>query len=151
MNTRRLLKLARHLETGKLGHERFDFSTYSSIRHNEAFKENGCGTMGCALGECPIVWPKQWHFETYTSLTSEPFLSTDSTYDTTDDAMKFFDISEDEVMHLFMPAHQQPDLYGGSVLIGKVTKEEVAANIREFVKAKKSHAQRTTTKTKAYM
>lgn len=58
MRLDRLMKLAEHLESGTLGHDNFDFSAWN--RGNR--KENNCGTNGCALGECPILFPKEWFF-----------------------------------------------------------------------------------------
>lgn len=51
MNKRRLLKLATHLETGKLGHRHFYFGAYNL----GAVTANKCGTSGCAIGELPII------------------------------------------------------------------------------------------------
>jgi len=41
----RLEKMATHLESGKLGHEHFDFSVVNAGRTNK----KGCGTAGCVL------------------------------------------------------------------------------------------------------
>ena len=49
MNRERLLRLADHLDHGKLGHEEFDFKQYNDTT------ESMCGTAGCAIGECPIL------------------------------------------------------------------------------------------------
>lgn len=57
MNKERLLKLAEHLEVGELGHEVFDFTVYG-----------GCGFAGCALGECPTVFPDDWAFRGLTPM-----------------------------------------------------------------------------------
>ncbi len=51
MNKERLLALADHLERGKLGHEKFDFGCYNNT------DSNVCGTAGCGIGECPILFP----------------------------------------------------------------------------------------------
>lgn len=42
----RLLKIAEHLEAGKLGHKKFDFRYFN----NGAKDARGCGTSGCAVG-----------------------------------------------------------------------------------------------------
>lgn len=57
IHRKRLLKLIRHLERGKLHHKVFDFSTW-----DEGPKINGCRTNGCAVGECPGLFPRQWNF-----------------------------------------------------------------------------------------
>lgn len=54
IRTDRLRQLADHLLNGKLGHQIFNFAFY-----NDRFI-NKCGTSGCAIGECPIVFPDDW-------------------------------------------------------------------------------------------
>lgn len=58
----RLLKLAAHLEKGKLGHKVFAFAYINANARGLELKRNGCGTMGCAIGECPIAFPNDWRF-----------------------------------------------------------------------------------------
>lgn len=121
-NTERLIKLADHLLNGKLGHEVFDFGRYNDVL------EPKCGTAGCAIGECPIVWPIDWHFDymgTPHYLTYE-FASIG--------AQQFFDISHSQYEHLFEPRLQSPEKYGGDLLGASATKEQVANNILEFCK-----------------
>lgn len=134
MNKERLLKLAKHLERGQLGHKNFSFAHYN-ISASGGYDESGCGTMGCAIGECPIIFPKFWHFNEMT----EPLLRTDDGNDPIRSAMEFFDISRNEAFHLFMPSSQSPHYYGGQYLNGRATKEEVAANIRAFIKVKQQY------------
>lgn len=62
MNAERLLKLAAHLESGKLFHDVFNMQVFSAPAGdadqraaNE--KQNVCRTAGCALGECKVVFP----------------------------------------------------------------------------------------------
>ena len=61
-NIKRLLKLADHLESGKLGHKVFDYSEYNVMDDNGLPSDGTCGTRGCAIGECPIVFPRSWKF-----------------------------------------------------------------------------------------
>ncbi len=126
MNAERLLKLADHLENGKLGHEVFDFGQYNAGDMNK----NGCGTNGCAIGECPIVFPEDWEFRGLV-----PKLIAMPTWDATDSGQFYFDITLDQYKHLFIPECQIEE-YGGIELYENATKEQVAANIREFVKRK---------------
>jgi hypothetical protein len=58
IHKKRLLQLAEHLETGQLGHKDFTMRDWN----NGPYDEKGCGTAGCAIGECPIVFPKEWEF-----------------------------------------------------------------------------------------
>lgn len=60
MFRKRLLKLIVHLEHGKLGHRVFDFGTW-----NSGEKVNHCRTNGCAIGECPVIFPKHWSFRSF--------------------------------------------------------------------------------------
>jgi hypothetical protein len=58
LHRERLLKLAKHLENGRPGgHEVFDFSIWSV---GPVGYGRQCGTSGCALGECPTLFPDQW-------------------------------------------------------------------------------------------
>ncbi len=134
---RRLLKLAKHLENGKLGHEKFDFREYNMSRNNIPVP-NKCGYMGCAIGECPIAFPNEWKFGNYGPILIS---KNDLELNTFNNSLIFFNIINKEFIHLFIPSHenlnnQYIDLYGGKVLFGDATKEEVASNIREFVKIK---------------
>lgn len=123
MNKERLLKLATHLEMGKLGHERFDFAQLNNSDGPT------CGTLGCAIGECPIAFPESWYFDRY----GEPLLIDQTADDAFCDASDFFDIDSRARDHLFSPCDQYTKVYGGIDLDGSATKEQVAANIRAFV------------------
>jgi len=63
MREDRLLILADHLLYGSLGHKVFDFNTYNT--YDNPFEKplegvpRGCGTHGCAIGECPVIWPEE--------------------------------------------------------------------------------------------
>lgn len=59
MNKERLLKLADHLEYGKLGHESFNFKQITTVTEIGNF----CGTNGCGIGECPIAFSDDWEFK----------------------------------------------------------------------------------------
>lgn len=128
MNKARLLKLATHLEIGKLIHAKFDFSVYNIIGNGEGFKRNGCGTLGCAIGECPAVFKRDWRF-----LSTIPLLRK-STYgrDSLDDAHEYFDIDYMECEHLFVPDCENFGCCKG--LSEKSTAKQVARHIRKFVK-----------------
>lgn len=145
---RRLLKLAEHLERGKLIHAVFDFSvlnvTCSDLEQWNSFKKDNCGyplgvtsypphkcgTLGCALGEMPAV-SKKWNF----SKESEPHLK-GSRKGSFDSAEGWFGLEEQEAAHLFAPGEQEPKYYGGDLLGRNATAKQVAANIRAFIKKK---------------
>ena len=125
MNKERLLKLADHLEHGKLGHKVFDFGVYNLRKDEGAPAKGRCGYMGCAIGECPIVWPEHWQFGPAPVLWGYRW--------TLESGIAWFDITADEFSHLFLPHGQYPEDYGGTELGIDATKEQVAANIRAFV------------------
>jgi hypothetical protein len=117
---RRLLKLAKHLESGKLGHEIFDFTQYNSSNSLE------CGTRGCAIGECPIVFPREWYF----ARNGCPTLRETNV---TCDGKTFFAITVYEYSCLFIPSCSGDGMHCAR----DATKREVAANIRNFVAARR--------------
>ncbi len=121
LGNERLLKLATHLESGKLGHEVFDFSEYNNTQKPE------CGTSGCALGECPIAFPDDWEFDScgipVTPESQGPMSS----------SMDFFNLTKEQHEHLFIPNKQCVSEYGGNYLDETATAAQVAANIRAFV------------------
>lgn len=166
MNKERLLKLADHLEFGTLGHRVFNFS-----RLNEGTvinKDTLCKTNGCAIGECPIVFPEDWEFRQLGESIGEyietvPSLKSYSKDNTTTSpsfrsAELFFDINEKESEILFIPSNyanenernndetgdymSEEELCFGTKIIlrqfGSATKEEIAKHIRYFVELKES-------------
>lgn len=117
MNKERLLKLAEHLEHGELSVDQFDFAVYRA--HIQ-----GCGTAGCALGECQDLFGEEFFKSAKPGL--DIFLRA---------ACGFFDLTIKEARNLFYPKCQDPAAHGGGVQILKetATREEVAAHIRSFV------------------
>lgn len=143
IHIRRLLKLAAHLEkpARKRLHKKFDFGCVSSGTLEEG--RRFCGTAGCALGECPAVFPNQWMvrrqvgfligtnlYEFLVGLRNYRYTNTFS------DAELFFGLIPSESRHLFMPNRQQPNCYGGKILNESATARQVARNIRAFLKLK---------------
>jgi hypothetical protein len=128
----RLNILAEHLEDGKLAHDAFDFSVYH-FNPVEVEPSSTCGTVGCALGECPGLFPKDWYFSgPVPRLTGTEYLGAYTS------ASIYFGISYEAAQHLFSPNDQKPALYGGKILGPDATRYEVAENIREFIKRKES-------------
>ena len=127
MQKQRLLKLAQHLETGKLIHKKFDYRVLNTLGIDkygntiDTFDTKGCGTLGCALGECPGVF-KGWRFNNQ----RVPVYNTcDSA---TLSAKLFFGLSPNEVDYLFFPGEDSNPLPDSS------TRKRVARHIRDFVK-----------------
>jgi len=130
MNKERLLKLAEHLESGKLGHKKFNFSVYNcKMNYNDSPFE--CGYTGCAIGELPIIFSDEWSF----SDNGMPNLIVDSSDYVSDDAMEFFDITLEQFSHLFSPDNQMPERFGGKHLSDNATRYDVADGIRSFIEA----------------
>lgn len=138
----RLLKLAAHLEKGKLGHDKFNFDVWHRVN---------CTSAGCAIGECPTIWPRAFRFSRVrycsrdgASMGNVVLTGTRTTNHAA--AMKWFGVTEIEATHLFIPTlypeedpQQNPKLYGGRILGPKAKPASVAANIKAFV-AKKEKA-----------
>jgi len=131
---KRLLKLAEHLESDYRGHKKFDFNIVAS-----GDPKVSCGTAGCALGECPIAFPRNFKFDILDGdfeialrkgqpgrdwLAPRPsFLA----------AEKFFGLTRGQADHLFCPHRQNTEDYGGRELGRKAKPSSVAKNIRIFV------------------
>jgi hypothetical protein len=139
---KRLLKLAAHLENGKLGHKKFNFAVFNGHMEKGILKqadENGCATLGCAIGECPFVFPRLWEWSNgFPKLkqTNGERWSCVGNGETFSDVEAFFDLFHSEARHLFMPHRQHPGLYGGVILNVRATRKQVASNIRAFVAKK---------------
>jgi len=152
-----LLKLADHLESGKLGHPTFDFTTFNStLRYDMSPRKPvvpGCGTNGCAIGELPVLFPKLWKFnrlngwpvrrtrrtecDPFSIVQAEMLFQVDN--DPLVHAAMFFRINALEVHYLFT------DTSGYSKSVAPWNKEhsttistadQVAKSIRRFVKWK---------------
>lgn len=124
----RLRELAEHLQNGELGHKHFDFSSYNIGPVND----NGCGTSGCAIGECPIIWPEYWTFKPNwkdDDIKALPALIKNPDLHVMDAGSLFFDINKREFCQMFVPRSQE--LFG-MPLEDDATKEEVAEGIIEF-------------------
>lgn len=129
IRTDRLRRLTDHLINGKLIHEKFDFTVLNDGKLNQ----KGCGTMGCAIGECPAVF-KQWTFITY-SLEgyANPRLIKLSTGYSILDAGIFFNLYRNQASALFYPNSQSDfPLIKLKKLGNNATKEQVANNIIKF-------------------
>ncbi len=84
-------------------------------------KKIGCGSIACAIGHCPIVFPKQWKFigSYYVKLRSGGIF-----WDL--DSEKFFGIAERDVVSIFTSQGYQP--------YQNVTPKMVARKIEKFLK-----------------
>lgn len=133
VHERRLRKLANHLLHGQLGHEKFDLRFFNL----GAVAPNTCGTTGCAIGECPIAFPRDWEFDVNRSpvLKGKPGLTKGS-------GLEFFGLTNGEFNYMFIPCGLIPDFHGatrngvyvtiGKSLPGRSSKNTVAKRIIKF-------------------
>jgi hypothetical protein len=137
VTAKRLNRLGRHLLKGKLGHKKFDFRFY-----NVHFLGNGkaeatpkvCGTAGCAIGECPILFPDMWQF----SDTGFPELRGDRIISTFGSAREFFGLEYFEFRHLFVPkAGHENRKTNPNQISGKASRKVVGRRILNFVRKQK--------------
>lgn len=121
MNIERLKKLANHLLTGKLGHKNFTLESW-----NFDFGHHGpgpyCGTSGCAIGECPIIFPEDWRYD----IVGDPTLIERYYGNPWDASTVYFDLSKSENEYLFCIQSYSNQK--------ETTKEEVAERILNFIK-----------------
>lgn len=132
MNVRRLLRLAKHLRTGKLGHKKFDFRVLNSFRGD--VKPYKCGYNGCAIGELPIVFPTLWKFD----IDAEPALRGIDKEGGLYGAGEFFELEYGEVELLFVPNSGYLPWLDKSIMPENSTKEQVAHSIEKFIEWKRN-------------
>ena len=92
---KRFEKLMNHLASGKLGLDKFDYGTW--------YAKRDCGTCGCALGECTVVFPKQWKARALSVTLSDEYIVTGPSDrgDPSEDAAEFFGISHEDAECIF--------------------------------------------------
>lgn len=152
---KRLLKLATHLEKGKLIHKEFSFADFNTSidevkkrawdkycklpleeQYKTAYPDSyiidvkpySCGTAGCALGEMPVVDKKNWNF----NKDAMPHLK-GTRQEPFESAIKYFGLPDGAANHLFSPDSQDKKEFGGRILGNKAKPKQVAANIRAFI------------------
>lgn len=126
VGNRRLLKLAAFLRT--LPREKFDYSIWVI-----AEKKRGhlCGTVACAAGWCPAVFPRQWQwFDDHGLNMILPCLRKGPPRTLLDDLAVFFGITHAEVEYLFLPGAWDNNLSKNA------TAKQVARHIERFVAAR---------------
>lgn len=134
MNIERLEKIATHLETGKLGHDTFDFMVVNSALDT-------CGTNGCAMGEFPIIFKNDWRFKhggvelintSYRMLEDPRQSNTVAIY---------LDLTPLDTRFLFFPRNIQFFSFVGEkmLLSWDSTRYRVATRIRRFIDYKLHH------------
>lgn len=96
-----------------------------------------CSTSGCALGDCPTLFPKQWHF--YQGVPA--LIGRGSAYMTEAyySAALFFGMTEMESDTLFKPGSGSIDVCGKRLFRMPLlsTRFDVAKNLKRYLKIKK--------------
>jgi hypothetical protein len=115
-----LRQLAAHLRSDNRAHPIFDYTTFNDTETPDAdfAASNICGSRGCALGECPAIWPELWQWSGYLvtyKYNTMPF----------DGAVEFFNIEYREASFLFGCTRTSP-------LPGNATAAQVADHIETF-------------------
>lgn len=115
LGAQRLIRLAAFLYT--LSKEKFDFSEWVAV-YKVDDERHLCGTVCCAAGWLPHVFPGYWELRIEEGTIAEPRLRKATNLDdyhshshTTHDLCDFFSISYAEVRDLFI---MTPGTHGGS-------------------------------------
>jgi len=132
----RLMKLARFLHND-LPEEKFDFSVILSGKDVPNEKLD-CGTVGCAIGWCPLVFPEELKYAQASSgtpivLSAHGQSFHVSAHSASISLMYFFDLTNMEAKCLFVPnyAEDSPN--------SDASAKDVARHIAGFVAKKYSH------------
>jgi len=126
IKTGRLRKLSKHLRGANRAHDRFVMGTYAQGRFIEG---NYCGSAGCAIGELPELWPKDWKWTGTCVVFGN---QKDSAI--VADVANFFSITTVQAQHLFFAYSQNLTRFGGRTLSPIATAIDIADNIDAFIK-----------------
>lgn len=124
----RLLKLANFLET--LHPKKFDLSVFVIEPASKISKEYAtnkvkpCGTAACAIGWCPVVFPRSCYYNTNDDIV----LKKNPKFSNFGFAEIFFNLTENESRRLFSSC----EYYN----FNNITPKRVAKRIRKLVKDK---------------
>lgn len=141
----RLEQLAAHIISPQRRHKEFDLARFN--RGLPSGQTNVCGTHGCALGELPALWPEQFKWVGG----GVGFLDSGCGESIAILCENYFGMDQYEAWLLFSPVHMDEDLFKGAYILmlevmeetgvqaleRDATAEEAAANIRQFVRAKR--------------
>lgn len=120
IHRKRLQKLADFLKT--VPRKQFDIGVLVSGKPEEI----GCGSIACAIGHCPIVFPRHWKFRTsHAKPWNRVFLNSTRNRNWKKGAMEFFGITGHERWDLFMAAGYESK---------SPTPKMVACKIEKFLK-----------------
>jgi hypothetical protein len=83
-----------------------------------------------AISECINVFPEYWLWDEENECV---YLKSDPSKEPSNSAKIFFGLNEELFNHLFVPYHQNPVVYGGTMLDILVTSKIVGNNIKELL------------------
>lgn len=133
LHAQRLMKLANFLLT--VPDEMFGFATIVKGQKTPR-KEMDCGSTACALGWCPVLWPKLVRYQPASGLSSydvhprkEQPMAHMSYFNGS--AKLLFGLSNAEAIALFVAGHQYE--FGLTPLTHGATPRQVANNIARYV------------------
>lgn len=148
MNKKRLLKIAKWLEQPQeqlahpiwnylhVNHYLLNEAIYSRTQKQKNYCMMGCGSVGCAMGEFPAIWPKHW---SWTKVSIER-IDKRTAWTLQEEISAWLDISVNESMYLFIPSQVLYDIEGKELDFvspsNNASKNQVAKHIRNFVKLK---------------
>ncbi|MGB3948543.1 MAG: hypothetical protein WBM13_11205 [Bacteroidia bacterium] len=126
MYLNRLLRLGRHL-----GQKHLTQVLYENPKSYSSGKA-GCAVehFDWALAELPRLEPRKWCNDK-----GQPCLLTHERLSALTGAAVFFNLTGDELFHLFVPGYQDP-IYKGIPLGENATPSDLAHNIYEFIATK---------------
>lgn len=134
MNTKQLLKLADFLDT--LPRQKFDFAVVAH-QHGKPMRaalkagKTACGTVACALGWTPAVWPRALRWHPHKSIVLEIRFKDGMQLSTFDTAALWFDITREATEYLFDPSVNS---------LWRATPKRVARHIRRWVRKQQKAA-----------
>jgi hypothetical protein len=143
-NVTRLETLRGHLRCGELAHEKFDFSVFNKGHARCEPPVPGCGYAGCAIGECPALFPDDWEFvlvdpedDVYTpQLRNSQRERRVGMFPVIDDAAEFFDLTRRCADALFI-GERYYRIYDLGLELGgqdwEATRYDVAAEIDVYL------------------
>lgn len=120
----KLIKLRDHLKT--IDDSDFDYGRcISAVKINDG---NICGTVGCALGHCPTIWPDSWHIVPHVDSESGYCLRYRFDGPVLNGSRSFFGLSAEQTDHLFFN-----NAYGV-----ETTKEMIINRLTHFIDEERS-------------
>lgn len=93
----RLLTLAWFLKT-QVKPSEFDMGSWVKGDSKNLFREHTCGTTACAVGYCPVVFPRQWKYD---GAYKPMVIRQDPYFESGYEESEFFGVNGPEWIHLF--------------------------------------------------